>query len=274
MSEETSHSEEKESFSGKKYKQHYDKDEKKDGWSEDRETFLGKKYTQEYDEDGDKAGRNEIKETFWGDKYIQKYDNNGNKVGHKEKKEDFWGREYVQHYDQQGNKVGKSEQKETFFGNEYEEHKMKKQPTSKSTNNKSDDGLWGWIKTIIGLGIIVAGLYAIALAIVTLPLWGGIILISSIATFVFAEALKKETSWAISLYEDHKSNSIWFGPAVALGCAFLTFIIMLITGINFTGTDLVILAVFSIIAVWLSKRVALSIFRWRIKSLDKSGKAV
>ena len=113
-------------------------------------------------------------------------------------------------------------------------------------------------------------IFAIAAILTTLPLWGGMILVSSIATLVFAEALKKKSDWALWMQRNYEARSVWFGPIVALGCALLGLVIMLTAGVRFEAFGVIMLVVFGGLAFWFSKRAALSIMRWRMADCVKS----
>lgn len=268
MSDKKGYSEKDESFFGEEYEQHYDEDYNKDGWSGKDENFWGEEYIQHHEQDGSRSGTSEVKETLWGDKYVQRYDEEGNESGYSEKKRDFWGNEYTQHYDEEGNEVGKTEEKKDFFGNEYKEHDLKKG----KPKNESEEGEAGWFTILLGLAVIALALYAIATVIATTPLWGGMLMVSSVSTYVFAEALKSESDWALSIRQEHESWSIWFGPITALGFAVLALLGMVIAGFSFTILNFIVLLIVIGAAVWLCRRTATPIMRWRLARLVENQK--
>jgi hypothetical protein len=117
------YSEEKETFSGRRYTEYYGRDGQPIATEEVKERLLGGKHVQCYDKDGNEIGTKELKERFLGGKYVQQYDKDGNEVGTSENKERFLGDKYTEHRDANGNKIGTSEKKETFSGRKVTEHK-------------------------------------------------------------------------------------------------------------------------------------------------------
>ncbi len=213
MAKQSGHSEDRERILGDEYQQHFDEDGRKSGTSEDREKLLGDEYTQHFDDDGRKDGYSEVKERLLGGEYTQHYDKEGRKAGYSEEKEGLLGNKYIEHYDENGKVIGRTEEHERLLGGTYEKHEYDPpQRTYSSEGSESSGCIAGAIALFAIFAVIMAGV-----------IWLPMIVVSSIATFVLAEGIKKEANW-VKEVQSRLKKIVWFGPAVASVVGLILFI--------------------------------------------------
>ncbi len=71
---------------------------RKSGRSEEKETWYGEKYTQHYDSKGKESGTSKKEKDWLGQEKIQHYDPEGKRSGHSKEERNWLGEKKVQHY--------------------------------------------------------------------------------------------------------------------------------------------------------------------------------
>ncbi len=71
---------------------------RKSGRSEEKETWYGEKYTQHYDSEGKESGTSKKEKDWLGQEKIQHYDPEGKRSGHSKEERNWLGEKKIQHY--------------------------------------------------------------------------------------------------------------------------------------------------------------------------------